>query len=64
MSPGQVGTYIGKIAAKLEAPKNSPEPKPRPRLINPVGGTTRVEVDRGKMSFREWKKARSNGTIS
>lgn len=63
MSPAQAITYIGRIAAKLEKTNSAPQPnalpeKPRPTLIKPVGGTTKVEADRGSMSFRDYRKAR------
>ena len=64
MTPTQAKVYIGRVAARLESPvASAPIQKPKPRLITPVGGSTRAEIDRSEMSYRDWKQARKAGTI-
>jgi len=64
MNPARAVVELGHIAATMKAAP-APKPKPRPALIHPVnGGTTRVEADRQKMSYADWKKARRAGAIS
>lgn len=62
MRPARAAAEVGVIAASLNASK-SPEPKPRPKLITPVGGTVVTEASREKMSFRDYRRGRRNGTI-
>lgn len=62
MRPARAVAEVGVIASSLNASK-SPETKLRPKLITPVGGTVVTEASREKMSFRDYRRGRRNGTI-
>ncbi len=67
LTPAQVATQVGRIAAKLPAQSETeapPDEKPKPAIIKPVGGSARpAALDRSKLSFQDFKKARKAGKI-
>jgi hypothetical protein len=63
MPPARAVAEIGKIAVEMQTP-SAPKAKPKPPVIHPVGGTTKVEIaDRTNMSHAEWKRQRRSGQI-